>query len=191
MNIYIKRYRVNSEVTDGRLFIENQFICDTTEATKTILPPGIYQVVLFKCTRSKRQIPIVKTDGDHSYQGLPTPHQCKSCSEAESQRIKIRRSEYYQIEKASQSDTLSYSEMITVEKQITAEAQVKLAGHQPAKCPKLYFGNGTYNRSDGSILVGNYYLPGVVLHSRQIFDRLYNRMEKAIARGAEVKLFIS
>lgn len=58
-------------------------------------------------------------------------------------------------------------------------------------CPMLRWGNGAYNRTDGAILIGEYYLPGIVIHSRQIFDRLYERIEKSISRGNQVWLIIS
>ena len=57
-------------------------------------------------------------------------------------------------------------------------------------CPMLKPGNGVYNRKDGSILVGEYLVPGCLKHSRFTFDNLYDRIRKNIERGKEVTLTI-
>ena len=57
-------------------------------------------------------------------------------------------------------------------------------------CPMLKYGNGVYNREDGSILVGEYLVPGCLKHSRFTFDNLYDRIRKNIERGKEVTLTI-
>ena len=57
-------------------------------------------------------------------------------------------------------------------------------------CPMLKPGNGVYNRKDGSILVGEYLVPGCLKHSRFTFDNLYDRIRKNIERGNEVTLTI-
>ena len=58
-------------------------------------------------------------------------------------------------------------------------------------CPMLKPGNGVYNRKDGSILVGEYLVPGCLKHSRFTFDNLYDRIRKNLQRGKEVTLTIS
>ena len=58
-------------------------------------------------------------------------------------------------------------------------------------CPMLKYGNGVYNREDGSILVGEYLVPGCLKHSRFTFDNLYDRIRKNLERGKEVTLTIS
>ena len=57
-------------------------------------------------------------------------------------------------------------------------------------CPMLCPGNGVYNRKDGSILVGEYLVPGCLKHSRFTFDNLYDRIRKNLERGKEVTLTI-
>ena len=57
-------------------------------------------------------------------------------------------------------------------------------------CPMLKPGNGVYHRKDGSILVGEYLVPGCLKHSRFTFDNLYDRIRKNIERGKEVTLTI-
>ena len=53
-------------------------------------------------------------------------------------------------------------------------------------CP----GNGVYNREDGSIIVGEYLVPGCLKHSRFTFDNLYDRIRKNLERGKAVTLTI-
>lgn len=57
-------------------------------------------------------------------------------------------------------------------------------------CPMLCPGNGVYNRKDGSILVGEYLVPGCLKHSRFTFDNLYDRIRKNLQRGNKVTLTI-
>ena len=60
----------------------------------------------------------------------------------------------------------------------------------PRVCPMLKPGNGVYHREDGSIIVGEYLVPGCLKHSRFTFDNLYDRIRKNIERGNEVTLTI-
>lgn len=57
-------------------------------------------------------------------------------------------------------------------------------------CPMLLPGNGVYNRKDGSILVGEYLVPGCLKLSKTAFDNLYDRIRKNLQRGKEVTLTI-
>lgn len=61
----------------------------------------------------------------------------------------------------------------------------------PVLCPMLKPGNGVYNRTDGSIIVGRYIAPGCLSHPKQAFDALYQRIRKNIERGNEVTLTIN
>lgn len=54
-------------------------------------------------------------------------------------------------------------------------------------CPQLKDGNGVYNRTDGSIILGERLVPGVVLHSQLYFTRLVERLQEA---GGEATLII-
>ena len=55
----------------------------------------------------------------------------------------------------------------------------------------ILFGNGVYNRTDGSILVGKYIAPGCLSHSKPAFDAIYDRIRKNIERGNDVTLVIT
>ena len=60
----------------------------------------------------------------------------------------------------------------------------------PCVCPMLKPGNGSYHREDGSIIVGEYLVPGCLKHPKTAFDNLYDRIRKNIERGNEVTLTI-
>ena len=51
-------------------------------------------------------------------------------------------------------------------------------------------GNGVYHREDGSIIVGEYLVPGCLKHPKTAFANLFDRIRKNIERGKEVTLTI-
>ena len=55
----------------------------------------------------------------------------------------------------------------------------------------IAIGNGVYNRTDGSILVGTYIVPGILRHSKPSFDALYDRIRKNLERNNPVQLTIT
>lgn len=57
-------------------------------------------------------------------------------------------------------------------------------------CPQLAPGNGACNRHDGCILVGIRGARGLLLHPKNTFDQLYDRIRKNKQRGQEVTLTI-
>lgn len=61
----------------------------------------------------------------------------------------------------------------------------------PCKCVQLCPGNGVYNRTDGSIIVGKYLAPGCLSHPLEAFHSLYERIRKNIERGNPVYIIIS
>lgn len=60
----------------------------------------------------------------------------------------------------------------------------------PCYCPQIKIGNGSANRTDGSILVGTLRIPGLILDSSQCFNRLIDRLDKAANRGEDIQLTI-
>lgn len=60
----------------------------------------------------------------------------------------------------------------------------------PCYCPMLKPGNGVHNRLDGSILVGKYNCLNSLIHPRDVFDPLYERIRKSISRGNQVLLSV-
>lgn len=61
----------------------------------------------------------------------------------------------------------------------------------PMICSMLKPGNGVYNRTDGSIIVGKHLAPGCLSHPLEAFHSLYERIRKNIERGNPVQLIIS
>lgn len=60
----------------------------------------------------------------------------------------------------------------------------------PCYCPMLKPGNAVHDRLDGSILVGQYNCLGSLVHPKEAFDPLYERIRKTVSRGNQVILSI-
>lgn len=54
----------------------------------------------------------------------------------------------------------------------------------------LAVGNGIYGNRDCRILVGKQLVPGCLIHSRQAFEMLYDRVRKALMRDVEVQVMV-
>lgn len=60
----------------------------------------------------------------------------------------------------------------------------------PCVCPMIKPGNGVYLRSDGSIIVGERLVPGVLKQPVTTFNRLFARLKTAVERGAKIMLSV-
>lgn len=60
----------------------------------------------------------------------------------------------------------------------------------PSYCPMLKPGNGAYNRTDGSILLGEYIVPGCLKLPAVHFKVVFDRIRMALQRGKDVTLTI-
>lgn len=60
----------------------------------------------------------------------------------------------------------------------------------PCYCSMLKPGNGVHNRLDGSILVGRYNCLGSLVHPKDFFGSLFERIRKSISRGNQVTLIV-
>ena len=60
----------------------------------------------------------------------------------------------------------------------------------PCICPMLKPGNGVYNRTDGSIILGTRIVLGCLSHPLQAFNPLAERIRKAVSRGKVITLKI-
>ena len=60
----------------------------------------------------------------------------------------------------------------------------------PCFCPMIKPGNGIHSRHDGSILIGHRQCQGLLIHPREVFATLYDRLRMTIQRGNEVTLKI-
>lgn len=195
MEIIINRIRKREATTDGILSIDKLHICETAEATPTMLPAGKYRIGIFKCPNIKRNIPIVMIDDDHHYIGCPIFPKCKGCIEATKSHSLIRIEEYETLEQCcfieEQRDEIRTFECEVVKASRIRHKETATTYKEACHCPKLLYGNGVFNRTDGAILIGRYLAPGILKQSRPYFDRLHDRIEKTIARGKEVWLIIN
>lgn len=61
----------------------------------------------------------------------------------------------------------------------------------PKYCPQIKIGNGVYNRTDGSIIIGEYLAPGCMKHPIEYFNRLIDRLDKCQNRKEPINLTIN
>lgn len=153
MNIELRRIRHRPDTIDGQIWIEGQKVCDCAENAHHCLPPGTYQVQVFKCQFHARKMPCIVIS--EKYQPP-----CVICTK-------------------------------------TGCVGINSAPHRGGDgggllfCPMLKPGNGVYNRTDGSIIVGKHLAPGCLSHPLEAFHSLYERIRKNIERGNPVQLIIS
>ena len=76
MKILIKRNLAEGEVTEGKLYIDDIFICDTLENTHSCLPAGSYTISIMKCKQHRRNVICVESLGDEVTQNDKC-HKCK------------------------------------------------------------------------------------------------------------------
>lgn len=72
----------------------------------------------------------------------------------------------------------------------TSPEEVNINTPCPCFCPQLKPGNGSHNRQDGSIRVGNSIIPGCLEHPLEFFNQLSDRIRKRLSRGGSVTLII-
>lgn len=60
----------------------------------------------------------------------------------------------------------------------------------PQVCHMLKPGNGVYKRTDGSIILGTYLVPGCLTHPKEAFADFYDRIRKSIERGHALTITI-
>lgn len=56
--------------------------------------------------------------------------------------------------------------------------------------PFIKIGNGPFRLHDGSIIVGQRHMAGVLTHSAKVFNRIIDRLDKAQNRGERIRLII-
>lgn len=187
MNISIIRYRIKNDSIDGTLYIDGQRICDTAENSTHRIPCGTYAIEATKCQVQKRNIPVINVHKSIC-------RNCEACAlvaeKNEAASMKLINAIHYVMEKGKNEGK--------PEEEYMAEAralEATLPAHAPKEdmpfCPQIKAGNSAWHQTDGSILVGTYLQPGVVLKSRPTFEALYERIRKNIERGVEVNITIT
>ena len=77
MNLFLQRIAQTPEYTIGRLYIDEKFFCHTLEdavreekiAGKTAIPEGTYQVIVYRSSKFKRDLPLLLDLPD--FEGIP------------------------------------------------------------------------------------------------------------------------
>ena len=151
------------EVIDGHLFIDGIKICDTAENATEALPEGDYLVTIAYCKQYKRKVLRLEAAT------LSNPVRSAGITKPESK---------IWLEASTRCDKCPKLKFVFYDSTM------------PTYCPQLKIGNGVYNRPNGSIIVGTHLVPGCLLHSKDAYDPLYQRIRKSIERGNEVILRI-
>ena len=77
MKIVIKRIHIKGEVTEGHLYIDELFVCDTIENSTSCLVPGKYPVSLIKCKQHSRKMICISPTSPLNVKRFKTP--CDDC----------------------------------------------------------------------------------------------------------------
>lgn len=161
MDIILKRIRHRPETIDGQIWIDGMKVCDCAENAHHCLEPSKYQVIIHKCRFHARKMPVIKVPNVSKFQSSKEPGTLEPMEPWNPP--------------CETCPKLSY---------------VGNNSTMPMICPMLKPGNGVYNRTDGSIIVGKYLAPGCLSHPKQAFDMLYERIRKNLERGNVVTLQI-
>ena len=76
MDIKIKRTNTKGEITEGRLTIDGQLICDTLENTESRLHTGTYPLLLVKCKQYARKMISIQANPQSL---ILTEEDCYNC----------------------------------------------------------------------------------------------------------------
>ena len=157
---------------EGSLIINGEHVCDFVEDGMTGLATGEYTLNIGKCPVQKRQI-ILVNQLSHT--------DCDRCVNADCAIRKLREKENDLLAKAV--DELDGNSLREYEHSIRLDSQASLSQIQLPVCHRMIMGNGVNGKHDGRIVIGKRIAPGVVIDSKDIYYRLYKRIEKSIARG--------
>ena len=140
MELHLYRTRVHRDTTDGHLYINGQYICDTAERTAVSLPYGDYLVTIAQSAPFGRLMPLIRP--------LTSTLDAPSAPRHRGRRPRM-----------------------------------------PAP-PQFIFGNGTYTLPRGDIIVGEHCCRGLVIHSKETFDHLFERLRKHTPCPDPIVLYI-
>lgn len=169
MNIFLYRTHRTADSVDGKLMIANEKICDTAENALTCLPEGTYNVLIHRCKHYRRKMPV----------------------------ILLSEGSFKELQKVPKVSGLKPIEtavgMKPIETSCMACPSMEYCGNNstlPKYCPQIKIGNGVYNRTDGSIIIGEYLAPGCMKHPIEYFNRLIDRLDKCQNRKEPITLTI-
>ena len=168
LNLVVTRLFTKGEYVHGRLTIDGNFVCHTLENTNSRIPAGEYPITLVKCKHHSRKMPVLKAaiKREESQAGLSFPEREQARPQVNSNCPCDRCPRSLNPNPSSLNLTL------------------------PCYCPMIKPGNGVHNRLDGSILVGKFNTWGAIIHPKDAFDPLYERIRKSLSRGNQVTLTV-
>ena len=189
MDITIIRYRakkLKNTIIDGKLYINGCEICATPENFEHSIPTGTYKVNIRKCELQKRNIPILTAKDI-------TKCCCEKCLAIDKCNRDKNLDVINRIDEVIQNGikTNMPEEQYTKQALIVERTLPKHAEKTPMpQCPQIKIGNCSTMLTDGSILVGRFRQPGLVVRSQEVFNSLYDRIRKNIERGNELTVTI-
>ena len=176
MHIHITRHRQKPETIDGQLSIDGIHICDCAENAHTALPPGTYPIAIVPCRQYARKMPVVVTPkGQMEQPGTPL-----GTLGTEPQALLEQRF----------SAPGTPPSGLPLCSSCPRKPHIGINTKLPRVCPMLKPGNGVYHREDGSIIVGEYLVPGCLKHPKTAFANLFDRIRKSAERGHAITLTI-
>lgn len=180
MKIELRRIKRTAEVIDGHLFIDGIKICDTAENATRALPEGDYLVTIAYCKQYKRKVLVLSPACPElcRREGLRLEAATREAIVTGDEVSGLRTESESCLEGSTRCDRCPQMDWVFYDTTL------------PCYCPMLIIGNGAYNRPDGSIIVGTHVVPGCVLHSKEAYDPLYQRIRKSIERCNQVILRI-
>ena len=164
MYITIQRTLIRGEFCEGQLSIDGIKICHTLENSNSLVPAGEYHITLAKCKQYSRKMPVLNPEAP-----------CSLCKKSLRSALPLGQSKNSPLGPTGRLPKQEPSSLNSV---------------LPCYCPMLKPGNGVCGRLDGSILVGQRNCLGCLVHPKDAFDSLYERIRKSISRGHEVILVI-
>ena len=211
MHIHITRHRQKPETIDGQLSIDGIHICDCAENAHTALPPGTYPIAIVPCRQYARKMPVVcvsDSDSAITLAKLPSPwNPLEQNRRLYMERAKRNGTPKGQMEQPGTSlGTFGTEPQALLEQRFSApgtapsglplcsschrKPHIGINTKLPRVCPMLKPGNGVYHREDGSIIVGEYLVPGCLKHPKTAFANLFDRIRKSAERGHAITLTI-
>ena len=186
MNINIERIHRTPDYIDGTLRIDSiDKICDTAEFAPTALKAGTYRVLIHRCKQYHRKMPVVCLEDTTAKRSVTG-----------GKALGLR------LEAATLSNPVRSAGVTKPESEIWLEASTNCEqcpkmdfvcnnSTLPKYCPQIKIGNGVYNRTDGSIIIGERIVWGALKHSAEHFNRLIDRLDKAQNRGDLITVTIT
>ena len=174
MNIQIERIHRTADYIDGTLRIDSiDKICDTAEFAPTALKAGTYRVLIHRCKQYHRKMPVVSVVERPCLEGTTAKRSVtggKALGKQPEAGVWLEAST--KCERCPKMDFICNNSTL------------------PIYCPQIKIGNGVYNRTDGSIIIGERVVWGALIHSAEHFNRLIDRLDKAQNRGELITVTI-